>query len=100
MFIWILVLGLWCFCKPLLSARDWTVPWNLGFEITPPRPERALVQVHFSDTHRSPFPGLGEHAAVLTIAKRDGKIPLACGDGIPFATVRELSTVDQRQTGD
>src|SRR5437016_7619322 len=52
---------------PSLSARDWTLPWNLGFEITQPRPERALVQIHFGDADGAPYPGLGEHAAVLTI---------------------------------
>src|SRR2546426_7908851 len=51
----------------LLCARDRTLPRNLGFEITQPRPERALVQVHFCDADRAPFPGLGEHAPVLAI---------------------------------
>src|SRR2546429_1826150 len=31
------------------------------------RPERALVQVHFGDADRAPFPGLSQHAAVLAI---------------------------------
>src|SRR5881392_3031051 len=38
---------------PLISARDWALPWNLGFEITQPRLERALVQVHFRDADGS-----------------------------------------------
>src|SRR5438552_6220710 len=59
----------------LLSARDRTLPWNLGFEITQPRPERALAQVHFCDADRAPFPGLGQHAAVL--AKDGGEHPVA-----------------------
>ena len=50
-----------------LSARDRTLPWNLGFEVTQPRPERALVQAHFGDADGAPFAGLGEHAAVLAI---------------------------------
>src|SRR5213594_1861947 len=59
----------------LLSARDRTLPWNLGFEITQPRPERALVQVHFCDADRAPFAGLGQHAAVPAID--GGKHPVA-----------------------
>src|SRR6266581_5350747 len=58
-----------------LSARDRTLPRNLGFEITQPRPERALVQVHFRDADSSPFPGLGEHAAVLAIDGGEHPIP-------------------------
>jgi len=49
----------------LLSACDRTLPWNLGFEITQPRPERPLVQVHFGDADRAPFPGLGEDTSIL-----------------------------------
>src|SRR3989442_11220858 len=60
---------------PSLSARDWTLAWNLGFEITQPRPERALVQIHFCDADSSPFPGLGEHAAVLAIDGGEHPIP-------------------------
>src|SRR6185436_411002 len=58
-----------------LSARDGTLPWNLGFEITQPRPQRALVQVHLGDTDRSPFLCLGEHAAILAIDS--GEHPVA-----------------------
>src|SRR5216117_2120205 len=58
-----------------LSARDRTLPRNLGFEITQPRPERALVQVHFRDADSSPIFCLGEHAAIL--AKDGGEPPVA-----------------------
>src|SRR5712671_5308075 len=60
---------------PSLSARNRALAWNLGFEITQPRPECALVQVHFGDADRAPFPGLGEHAAVLSI--NGGEHPIA-----------------------
>src|SRR2546428_11016061 len=56
---------------PSLAARDRTLPWNLGFEITQPWPERALVQVHFPDADRTPIPGLGEHATVLAIDRSE-----------------------------
>src|ERR1041385_2840523 len=55
----------------LLSARDRTLPRNLGFEITQPRPERALVQVHFRDANGSPILRLREHAAVLAKDRRE-----------------------------
>src|SRR5258705_7981654 len=56
---------------PSFSTCHRTLPRNLGFEITQPRPERALVQVHFRDADSSPFPGLGEHAAVLAVDGRE-----------------------------
>src|SRR5439155_25529469 len=44
--------------------------------------------------------GVGNHAgADGSQAKRDGTIPFARRDGVPFATVRDFSTVDQRQSG-
>src|SRR6478672_7390006 len=47
----------------LFSAGDGTLVWNLGFEITQPGPEGALVQVDFRDADRAPVFGLGKDAA-------------------------------------
>src|SRR3989442_3916192 len=59
----------------LLSARDGALVGNLSFEIAQPRPQSALVQIHFCDADCAPFLRLGEHAAVL--AKDSGEHPVA-----------------------
>src|SRR3989442_14487776 len=58
----------------LLSARDWPLVGNLSFEIAQPRPQSALVQIHFCDADCAPFFSLSEHTSVP--AKNGGQHPV------------------------
>src|SRR2546426_5879519 len=61
--------------ETLFSTRNRTLVRNLGFEVTQPWPERALVQVHFRNANGAPLFRLREHAAVLAIDR--GEHPVA-----------------------
>src|SRR5262249_13455168 len=78
----------------LLTARDRTLVRNLGFEITQPRPERALAQIHFCDANRAPLLRLGEHAAVLAIDS--GQHPVA--RNIFISTADEVDLIFARSS--
>ena len=87
--IWILVFGFWC-CFRALSARDWTLPLNLSFEITWPRSERALVQVHFRDADSSRSTACAHAGDALGLFTRPFSLSRQLPDGPLDSQARRL----------